>query len=99
MTEPDSPFAQLRNNGLKLVDDCAEAKLSGSSRLRMLITALVAANWVTLQIMLFYLTDLITGLLAVKIAIYTSIVLFGLNFVVSRLPSIARTIQIIGGQR
>ncbi len=81
------------------VDALANDEVSTASKSRMLIIALAASNWVTLQMILLYVTDLVPARSAVHMAVYATIIVFAVYAACSRLPAIARNLQWAGGLR
>lgn len=86
-------------NWRETVNEIANDEIDGATRLRMLTSALVASNWVTLQMILLYVTDLLPARNAVRTSVFMAIVVLSFYFVLSRLPEIARKIQWIDQNR
>jgi len=79
------------------VAEIAGSEVPGSSRLRMLITVLVASNWVTIHMMLLHMGGLVPFQQAAEISLYVAGTLFAAHLTLSRLPKIARSVQSITG--
>lgn len=85
-------FQQFRDT----VDEIADSEVRGHSRLRMLTLALVAGNWVTLQMLVLYITDSVPAAAVARISVTISVVVVSMHLLLSRLPAIARGIQWVG---
>jgi len=79
------------------VAEIAGYEVPGSSRLRMLITALVASNWVTIHMMSLHVGGLVPFQEAAEVSVYAAGVIFAAHLILSRLPTIARSVQYITG--
>lgn len=97
MTEPTEK--EYRARLIEAINEIANSEVGGSVRIRWLILALVASNWVTIWMMFMYVTDLIPAREAARMAFFTTGFLFAMYFIVSRLPIIARNILMLGDFR
>jgi hypothetical protein len=97
MSEEDVEQTRRLGDWRESVTELADGEIGPASHLRMLIVAIVASNWVTLQMMLLFVTDLMPAREAVEVSVYFTIVVFAGYFVVSRLPTIATHILRVGG--
>jgi len=80
------------------IDELAKGEISEASHLRMLIAALVMANWVTLQMLFLYVAELVPAQRAIQMSVFTNGLIFVAYFAITSSPAIARNFKRIIGE-
>jgi formate/nitrite transporter FocA (FNT family) len=75
----------------ELIGELADIdEVPGDTKLRSLIAALAAANWITLMMILLVLADLKSAQSAAEFAVLMSGLLFAVHLILTRSPRIVR---------
>lgn len=80
------------------IDKLAKCEISEASHLRMLIAALVMANWATLQMLFLYVAELVSAQRAIQMSVFTNGLIFVAYFAITNTPAIARNLKPIIGE-